>query len=146
MNRFSILVGIGSVLLLMACSRKLSSSYPGDFPQSDIPARSVLYLSEVECVGTSHCNAQDLQQLWQSCLEKGYTQKRPSSGIVSSRQLREKNQITYSVRVNTEESTEVEKIIPPGIVVKEDGPVKIKTETRSRSVHGSCVGSEYLVK
>jgi len=133
-------------MLLMACSQKLSSSHPGDLPQSGIPARSVLYLSEVECAGASYCNAQDLQQLWQSCLEKGYIQKRPNGGIVSSRQLKEKTQTTYSVRVNIEESTEVEKIIPPGIVVKEDGPVKIKTETRMRSVYGSCVGSEYLVK
>lgn len=145
MHCWRFLFVLSPVFTLIACGQ------PRDVAQHNVShgtsqsAVSILYLSDVVCSNNSWCDKTALEKLQQSCIEKGFTQKRPSGGIVSSRSIKEGISATYVEISKFEKKTKVETVTPSGIVMIKDGPIRIKTVFNDKMVQGYCIGSEYLV-
>jgi hypothetical protein len=146
MHTWRFLFALSSVFTLISCSQPRDlyrSKVSSDISQ---PVVSILYLSDVACSNNSSCGNDALDKLRQSCIEKGFTEKRPTSGISFSRSISEGTSATYAWVSKYEEKTDrVETVTPSGVVMIEDGPTQIRTRVNTEMIQGYCIGSEYLV-
>jgi len=108
-----------------------------------IPDKSsiIKVLNRVKCHESQqrYCKQNDIDAIWQLCLNSGYVTNIQSSQIVSAREITEL--VSGSVRVVETVLTPVEKTNEYGIVSIENYG---RTESVDRPAKGYCIGSEYI--
>jgi len=102
------------------------------------PNNVVKVLNSVVC---QDCNQDQVNNLWQECLNQGYSTSSPSRNVKSSRELKElvQTQYTYYEDVNyTQLNTDTNGVVYESQVTK--------PKIRYLNLKGQCVGSEYILE
>lgn len=104
------------------------------------PSNVVKVLNSVRC-RDGYCSQDQINSIWNKCLDNGYQRSSPNSKVISSREIKELIQSTVQYR---QENISYKEITDSYGVVTQT-PVST-TSTRSYTVYGYCNGSEYIVQ
>lgn len=126
-----------------SCARD-KSSYPNT-PQPVSPDKSttIKVLNRVKCHESyqRYCTQNDINAIWQLCLDSGYVTHRHHGQVISAREITEL--VFGTARVVETTEAPVERVDEYGFVIidklKRVGPVL-------RESKGYCIGSEYITR
>ena len=125
--------------LLCSCSKNTSEVNPGPIATQN-PANVVKVLNRVTCENMI-CTQENINKMWQICLDTGWIEKSTTSRVISSRSISElvSAPVSYSEIVNeTKDVTD-----PSGVVSEVPTQRSISKET---TYTGYCIGSEYITQ
>jgi len=125
--------------LLISCTntnQRGKDKYGGKETNTSI----IKVLNRVTCKdSSSYCPQENINLIWKSCLNDGYTTTVPSVQVTSSRDLKELTNYNYQVtkkRANMETDSN-------GIVYESENQVSSTQE--NYTIQGYCIGSEYII-
>lgn len=139
--RFSVL---SSLILLSSCNQNsnpqstTSDSYNGLNQSLKPPSNVSKVLNNVFC---TDCDQEQINAIWQECLNRGYVEKAPNRKVLSSRNIEELVTVRntyYITEFYTVSSTDSN-----GIVTETR---KSRQIPRESIINGQCRGSEYIWK
>jgi len=125
--------------LLISCTNA-NQSGKNKYGGKETSTNIIKVLNRVTCKDSStYCPQENINLIWKSCLNDGYTTTVPSDQVASSRDLKELTNYNYQV---TKESP---KMItdPNGIVYESENQVTSTQE--NYKIQGYCIGSEYII-
>lgn len=106
------------------------------------PPNVVKVLNRVTCyTNRSLCNQEQINSVWNKCIEGGYTVQAPSKEVMSSRSISEL--VTAIYTYSQENYGSIQSTDSNGIVYQV--PSKTK-EIKSMTINGYCIGNEYILK
>lgn len=132
-----------SIILLASCSninphREKSVNRLAPNQSINQPSNVEKVLNNVLCID---CSQNQVDALWNACLDRGYVTSSPTGRVISSREISELVSQNYSYYVDEHHTVLQED--PSGVVLEKP---QIRKVMRHSIVKGHCRGSEYIMQ
>lgn len=135
------------VILLVSCNNEANTIQGNQESSIKRTSNVIKVLDRVKCNVSNVpgflipiCTQEDFDQIWQACLNDGFTTKLPSQQIASSRAIEELTSDRILISTNSPKQL----IDENGVVYESE--TEVDTTQKEITVSGFCIGSEYITR